>query len=264
MSRSLRLERPLVVLDLETTGKRVESDRIVEISALKLSPDGARRGHTRRLNPGIPIPPEATKVHGITDVDVSHERTFAEIARGLADYLEGCDLCGFNVWRFDLRILIAEFRRVDVPFTMAGRHVIDPMRIYHRREPRDLAAALRFYCGREHEEAHRAEADVLAALRVLEAQVERYEDLPLTVSGLHRTMGYPDVVDPDGKFVRDETGTVVFGFGKHLGKPVGEVAKTDPSFLDWMLGRDFNEEAKDVARLALAEAGSLAIRDIPR
>jgi DNA polymerase-3 subunit epsilon len=249
--KTIRLDRPLVVLDLETTGKRVQADRIVEISTLKLLPDGTHKIHTRRLKPGIPIHPEATKVHGITDADVAHEKPFSEIAPRLATYLEGCDLCGYNIWAFDLKMLVAEFKRVEVPFSIEGRHIIDPMRIFYKHEPRDLKAALKFYCGLEHEDAHKAEADVLAAMRVLDGQANRYDGLPRTVPELHVYMEYPDIVDPDGKFVREEGGVIVFAFSDHAGKPVDEVARTDPGFLEWMLRRDFSDKVKSVAREAL-------------
>ena len=259
MLKNLRLERPLVVLDLETTGKRTQSDRIVEISTLKLTPDGGNQIKTRRLNPGIPIPPEATAVHGITDADVASEMTFRQIARSLKEYLEGCDFCGYNVWSFDLKLLVSEFRRVEVPFSTAGRHIIDPCRIFHRREPRDLSAALRLYCGMEHNGAHKAESDVLAALHVMERQLERYDDLPRTIPELHAHMEYPDIVDPDGKFVRRDDGVVIFAFGPHSDKPLEDVARTDPGFLDWMLKKDFTEEAKLVAREALDRVKQIAV-----
>jgi DNA polymerase-3 subunit epsilon len=258
MLKNLVLNRPLVILDLETTGKRVQSDRIVEISTLKLLPDGSHDVRTRRLNPGMPISPEATAVHGITDADVANEPPFRQVARGLAARLDGCDLCGYNLWEFDLRILLAEFRRVEVPFSTEGRHIIDPMRIFHRKEPRDLAAAVKFFCGMEHEGAHQAEADAVAALRVLDAQLERYKDLPRSVPELHQCLDYPDIVDPDGKFVRREDGSIVFAFSDHTGKPVDDVARTDPGFLEWMLRKDFSAEAKAVARAALSRVGSMA------
>ena len=135
MLKNIRLERPLVVLDLETTGKRTQSDRIVEISTLKLMPDGESQIKTRRLNPGMPIPPGATAIHGITDADVANEMTFRQIARSLAAFLEGCDLCGYNLWSFDLKLLVNEFRRARVPFSTVGRHIVDPCRIFHKREP---------------------------------------------------------------------------------------------------------------------------------
>ncbi len=251
MLKHIRLERPLVVLDLETTGKRVQADRIIEISTLKLFPDGTNKIYTRRINPGISIHPEATKVHGITDADVADEKTFGQIARSLSSYLDDCDLCGYNIWNFDLKMLVAEFKRAGVPFSTAGRHILDPMRIFHKREPRDLTAALKFYCSMEHEGAHEAEADVLAALLILDAQVEHYDELPRTVSELHGHMDYPDIVDPDGKFVRREDGVIVFAFSDHAGKPLDDVARTDPGFLEWMLKKDFSDEAKAVARETL-------------
>jgi DNA polymerase-3 subunit epsilon len=249
--KNIRLEHPLVVVDLETTGKRVQADRIVEISTLKLLPDGSHKVHTRRLNPGIPIHPDATKVHGITDSDVAHEKSFSEIAPALAAYLQGCDLCGYNIWAFDLKMLVAEFKRVGVLFSTEGRHIIDPMRIFHKREPRDLSAALNFYCGKVHEAAHGAEADVLAAYLVLEGQADCYDDLPRTIPELHAYMEYPDIVDPDGKFVRRDDGVIVFGFGPLCDRPLEDVARTDPSFLEWMLKKDFSDETKAVVRKAM-------------
>lgn len=258
MLKHIRLERPLVILDLETTGRRVQADRIVEISTLKLMPDGSSNIRTRRFNPGVPIPPEATAVHGITDADVAEEKSFAQVARSLVAHLDGCDLCGFNIWKFDLKLLAAEFKRAGVPFSTEGRNILDPMRIYHKREPRDLTAALKFYCSMDHDGAHGAEADVLAALLVLDGQAERYEDLPRSVPELHREMGYPDILDPDGKFVRREDGVIVFTFSDHAGKPLDEVARMDPGFLEWMLKKDFSDEAKAVAREALERGKATA------
>jgi len=181
---------------------------------------------------------------------VADEKSFVQVARSLVTYLEGCDLCGFNLWKFDLKMLVAEFKRAGVPFSTEGRHILDPMRIFHRREPRDLTAALRFYCGKEHDGAHGAEADVLAALLVLDGQAGRYGDLPRSVHELHQYMGYPDIVDPDGKFERED-GVIVFAFSDHAGKPVDDVARTDPGFLEWMLKKDFSDEAKAVVHEAL-------------
>jgi DNA polymerase-3 subunit epsilon len=251
MLKNIVLERPLAVLDLETTGNQPHVDRIVEISVLKVWPEGRHETRTRRLNPGIPIPAEATAIHGITDADVASEPTFGRIARSLAAYLEGCDLCGYNLWSFDLRLLLHEFRRVGVPFSTEDRYLIDPKRIFHGRERRDLAAALKFYCGKEHAGAHSAEADVLAALLVLDGQADRYDDLPRTIPELHAHMAYPDFADPDGKFRRRDDGVIVFAFGPQRGRSVEEVARTDPGFLEWMLTKDFSDEAKAVVREAL-------------
>ncbi|MHB1558057.1 MAG: exonuclease domain-containing protein [Isosphaeraceae bacterium] len=247
---------------METTGKKVEVDRIIEISTLKILPDGSNRIHTRRVNPGIPIHPEATAVHGITDADVAHERPFAEIAPGLATYLDGCDLCGYNIWTFDLKILVAEFRRANVPFSTAGRHIVDPCRIFHKREPRDLTAALRFYCNMAHDGAHAAEADVLAALLVLDGQAARYADLPRTIAELHDHMEYPEIVDPFGKLVRRPDGATVFTFGKYRDESVDGVARTDPGYLEWVLRSEFSEEAKAVVRQALGRRAAAHARSL--
>jgi DNA polymerase-3 subunit epsilon len=250
MLKNIRLVRPLVVLDLETTGRRVHSDRIVEISTLKLFPDGRNEIKSRRLNPGVPIAAEATAIHGITDTDVANEKTFRQIARSLAAYLEGCDLCGYNLWSFDLKLLMNEFRRVEVTFSTEVRYLVDPKRIFHQREARDLTAALKFYCGMEHEGAHKAEADVLAALLVLDGQADRYDDLPRTIPELHAHMAYPEIVDPDGKFVRRDDGVIVFAFGPQCDRPLEDVARTDLGFLEWMLKKDFSDEVKAVVREA--------------
>ncbi len=253
MLKHIVLERPLVVLDLETTGTQVEADRIVEISMLKLSPDGTRRTATRRLNPGIPIPPEATAVHGITDRDVAGLESFRQIARRVAVFLEGCDLCGYNIWNFDLKLLRTEFKRAEIPFSTRDRYIVDPCRIFHRRESRDLTAALRFDCGKAHQGAHGAEADVMAALLVLEGQVERYGDLPRTIPEIHASLEFPDFVDSEGKFVRREDGAVIFAFGKkHPGKQLDEVLRSDPEYLEWMVNQgSFSEEVRSIVRRAL-------------
>jgi DNA polymerase-3 subunit epsilon len=157
-------------------------------------------------------------------------------------------------WSFDLKILAAEFRRAEVPFSNEGRHVIDPCRIFHKREPHDLTAALRFDCGMGHEGAHNAKADVRAALLVLDGQAERYVDLPRTIPELHAHMEDPNVVERDGEFVRREDGVIVFAFSEHSGRALDDVAKTDPGFLEWMLKKDFSEEAKSVFRQALGRS----------
>ena len=191
MIKNLLLERPLAILDLETTGTDTSHDRIVEISILKLAPEAAPDHRTRRVNPGIPIPPEATAIHHIRDEDVARMPRFSDIAKGLVRFVEGCDLCGYNLLRFDLRMLLAEFQRAAISFPMEGRLMLDPCRIFHLREPMDLSSALRFYCDREHDGTHGAAADVLATLNVLESQLERYADLPRTVAELHEVVRDP-------------------------------------------------------------------------
>jgi DNA polymerase-3 subunit epsilon len=249
----LLLQRPLVFFDLETTGVDPATDRIVEISALRLSPDGERESRTRRVNPGRPIPPEATAIHGIRDEDVRDEPSFRQLSRGVLEFLDGADLAGFNVVRFDVPLLDREFRDCGLDLGLPGRRVIDVMTIFHRMEPRDLSAAVRFYLGREHEGAHAAEDDVAATASVLEAQLDRYGDLPDTVDGLETfcRRRRPGAVDDAGKFVwRD--GEAVFAFGKHQGKTLRDVVGSDAGYLDWIARSDFPPDAKRVVSEALA------------
>ncbi len=250
----IELVRPLVVLDLETTGTDPATDRIVEIAAMRLEPDGRRLLRCRRLNPRRPIPAEATAVHGIRDEDVRDAPTFRQIARSLLEFLEGADLAGFNIRRFDLPILEREFRDCGMDLGLAGRRVIDAMTIFHRMEPRDLGAAVRFYLGREHDGAHGAEADVEAAWQVLQAQVERYPELPRRSDALGEWCAPPRAseatVDREGKFVRRE-GRIVFAFGKYQGRPLDEVAREEPEYLEWILRSDFPEDARDLVARAL-------------
>jgi DNA polymerase-3 subunit epsilon len=247
----LHLERPLVLFDLETTGTDPSRDKVVEIAILRLDPDGGRLGRTRRINPERPIPAEATAVHGIRDEDVRDEPPFRRIARGLLELLAGADLAGFNVRRFDVPLLDREFRECGLDLELAERRIVDAMTIFHRQEPRDLSAAVRFYLGREHEGAHGAEADLNATAEVLDAQLERYPDLPRSVEELDAwSRPRRDAVDGQGKFVRrhDE---IVFGFGKHRGRSLAEVAREAPDYLEWVVSSDFPEDAKEIVRHAL-------------
>ncbi|HXV77582.1 MAG TPA: 3'-5' exonuclease [Candidatus Polarisedimenticolaceae bacterium] len=250
--RYLRLDRPLVVFDLETTGTDPAQDRIVEIAALKVAPAGDREAKRRLINPERPIPPGATAVHGITDADVRDAPTFRMVARSLLDWLGDADLGGFNLLRFDLPLLEREFRDCRLDLALDGRRVIDAMTVFHRKEPRDLAAAVRFYLGRELDGAHSAAADAAATLDVLEAQLERYDDLPRTVDELHAWIRAvrPHAVDVSGKFVWHER-EVVFAFGKHQGKTLRAVAAEAPDYLQWILGSDFPEDAKRLVGDAL-------------
>lgn len=250
--KNLTLARPVVFFDLETTGTDPASDRIVEISALRIEPDGSTESRTRRINPERPIPPGATAVHGITDEDVRDEPVFGKIARGLLDFLAGADLAGFNVGRFDIPLLDKEFRSCGMDMELGGRHVIDAMTIFHRKEPRDLSAAVRFYLGREHEGAHGAEADVIATMEVLDAQLARYDDLPRTVEELEQFGRRipPGAVDRSGKFVW-KGGEVAFSFGKNQGKTLKEVIRKDRGYCEWILKSDFPDEAKRLVRDAL-------------
>jgi len=248
-----RLDRPLAFLDLETTGLSTVSDRIIELAVIRVTPQGDVLEAVRRFNPGVPIPPDATAIHGITDEDVADEPPFPTRAKSLAELLEGCDLAGFNIRRFDLPILLAEFRRSGVLFSVHGRRLVDAQLIFHREEPRDLSAAAKFYLRREHQEAHTALGDIRTTAAVLSSQLQRYPHLPRTLDGLH---AYCDEVSPfqtelDRWFHRRD-GEFVFRRGKHRGTPLQKVAATEPDYLQWMLGADdMDDEVLQVVRAAL-------------
>jgi len=236
----LDLNRPLICFDLETTGVNTRLDRVVEICIIKIDVDGSREVRTRRLNPTIPIPEGATKVHGITDADVADEPTFRQVARSLLAVFSGCDLAGYNVKNFDLPLLQAEFARVDIAFPEDDVHVIDPLVIFRQRERRDLGAAYAFYCDETLANAHSAEADAQATADVLLAQLEHYDDLPSTAAELHEVCHPrdPDWIDPDGKLKWD--GDVpVLNFGNHRGVPLADLVRDERSYLQWVLGADF-------------------------
>lgn len=258
LSFPIPLQRPLVVLDLETTGLDFSRDRIVELAILKISPGGDVMERVRRFNPEVPIPPEASAVHGIHDEDVAHEPTFGRVARSLADLLEPCDLAGFNIRRFDLPMLVAEFRRAGTSFSVDDRRIIDVQMIFHRQEPRDLSAAARFYLDEAHEEAHTALGDIRTTARVLSAQLQRYPELPRTMDGLH---GYCDEIRPFetelDRWFREPSGRAVFRRGKHSGKALDEVAVEAPDYLEWMLrAEEMDEGVLSLVREALARVRS--------
>jgi DNA polymerase-3 subunit epsilon len=245
MLMNLKLSRPLAVIDLETTSADVKTGRIVEYCMMRVFPSGASDRILARINPGVPIPPAATAIHRITDADVADCPRFRDVADSLYLFLEGCDLCGFNAISFDLPVLLTEFSRAGLRFGLAGRRVIDPMKLYHAREKRDLAAALKFYCGRDHDGAHGAEADVLATIAVLDGQVERYDDLPDEFDALHAAIVDPAAADISGCF-RREGEELIFTFGKHAGKPLRQIAALKPDYLEWMLNQDFLDDTKDL------------------
>jgi DNA polymerase-3 subunit epsilon len=249
---NLDLKRPLAFFDLETTGIDPTRDKIVEICVVRVSPGGVRDTRSFRINPGRPIPPDATAVHGIRDEDVKDAPAFRDVARDLLTWLADADLAGFNVHRFDVPLLEREFRDAGLDLALAGRSVVDVMTIFHRKEPRDLSAAVRFFLNREHAGAHGAEADVLAALDVLDAQLARYADLPRAVAELH-AWAHPvpaGAVDRGGKFVLRE-GEIVFAFGRQKGKALREVARVQRDYLEWILRQDFPEDARALVQQAL-------------
>ena len=254
----LRIARPLVVFDLETTGVEIGRDRIVEIGVVRLDPDGSRDEWVQRINPDMPIPPGATAVHGITDADVRDMPRLADVAAHLLTLFADADAAGFNSASFDLPFLAAELERVGQSLDRSSLRHVDAMRIFHLKEPRDLSAALRFYCGREHAGAHSALADARATLDILEAQVARYDDVPADVDGLHAFCGQgrAEGVDPDGKLVWNAQGEASFTFGKYKGRTLRQVAAEDASYLRFLqkpdLEKPFGAEVRRLAREAVA------------
>ena len=245
--------RPLAVFDLETTGTDRLNDRIVEIAALRVHPGGEVVTLDQRVNPGVRIPRESSEIHGITDADVADSPSFASIAADLAAFFSGCDLAGYNIRGFDLPLLLKEFERARHPFSLEGRRLVDAQTIFFKKEPRDLAAAVRLFAGREHVGAHSALADVVATAEVLAGELARYADLPRTLAGLSDFSAPAEgrFVDPDKRFLwRD--GAAVFAFGEHRGKPLADVARTHPAYLEWIARADFPAEAKRIVTAALA------------
>lgn len=251
------LDRPVTFFDLETTGLSLSRDRIVELAIIRVSPQGDVFEKVRRYNPEMPIPAEAAAVHGITDDIVADEHPFRATAKSLARLLEPCDLAGFNIRRFDLPILLAEFRRAGVAFEVKDRRLIDMKIIFHREEPRDLSAAARFYLDRDHEDAHTALGDIRTTAAVLTAQLQRYGHLPRNMDGLH---AYCDERDPFltefDRWFSDTPDGLSFNRGKHKGTLLGEVAQAAPDYLEWMLGADdMPADVLEVVGQALASTG---------
>ena len=243
--RTLSLKRPIVFFDLETTGTNISHDRIVEISLVKVMPDGTEIVKTRRVNPEMPIPAEATAIHHITDEDVRNEPTFRQIAKSLAQIFTGSDIAGFNSNRFDIPLLDQEFQRADVDFDFGKARFIDVQTIFHKKEPRNLTAAYSFYCGKNLEDAHSASADTMATYEVLKAQLVRYEDLPLDVAELSEYACQNRNVDFVGRLIYDDQHREVINFGKYKGRVAEEVLKADPSYYTWIMNGDFTKNTKD-------------------
>ena len=243
----LNLKNPLVFFDLETTGINITKDRIVEIALLKVHPNGKEEIKSRRINPEMPIPSLATAIHGITDDDVKDCPTFKQVAKSLADMLEGCDLAGFNSSRFDVPMLSEEFLRAGVDFDMSKRKFVDVQIIFHKKEPCTLEAAYKFYCDKELENAHSAEADTVATYEVLKSQLERYPDLENDIAFLSKEYSsFNNNVDFAGRIVLDENSVEVFNFGKHKGKPVAQILRNEPSYYSWMMDGDFPLNTKQM------------------
>ncbi len=241
----LSLTRPIVFFDLETTGVNPTTDRIVELAFVKLLPNGKRETYLKRLNPGKPIPQEATAIHGISDEDVRDAPHFRQIARELYGWMRGCDLGGYNSARFDLPLLVEEFLRAGVNADFTAARMVDVQQIFFRMEQRTLSAAYRFYCGRNLENAHAAEADINATIEILEAQLDHYEELKGEVEMLHEFVrnGDEELVDYARALVRRK-GQVVFNIGKYKGQRVEDIFTKDPSYYDWMMKADFSLHTK--------------------
>lgn len=236
---TLILNKPLAFIDLETTGINVSTDRIVEISILKIFPDKSRESKTLRINPTIPIPESASNIHKIFDLDVRDCPTFDKVAHDLAIFIGNSDLAGYNSNKFDIPLLAEEFIRADVDFDMKKRKFVDVQVIFHKMEQRTLSAAYQFYCKKEIENAHSAEADIAATYEVLEAQLERYPDLQNNVDFLNDFSSHSKSADFLGRIIYDENGAEILNFGKHKGKSVEEVFRIEPSYYNWMMNGDF-------------------------
>lgn len=252
----LSLKRPLCFFDLETTGINITNDRIIEIAVIKLMPNGEVHRKVNLVNPTIPIPAESTAIHGISEEDVVGKPRFKELAKEYARFMEGCDLSGFNIYKFDLPLLVEEFLRAEVEFDYARKRVVDSQRIFHLMEKRNLAAAVKFYCGHEMVNSHSAESDAEASMDILLAQVARYENQKVE-DGLGNLLGEikgdvdaltlttaSEMVDLAGRMIKNKKGQVVFNFGKHKGKVVLDVFKEEPTYYDWMMQGDFALDTK--------------------
>jgi len=239
----LNLQRPIAFFDLETTGVNPAKDRILEIAVVKLHPDGSRESWVKKINPEIPIPAESSAIHGIFDGDVKDAPTFKQIAHELKQFLSHCDLGGYNSNRFDLPVLAEEFLRAGLRVDFKDCKLVDVQQIFFKKEARTLSAAYTFYCNKDLADAHSAEADVLATVAVLEAQLDRYADLKNDIDHLHEFTGGNDLVDYSGRIIMKD-GEPVFNFGKHKGKKVEEVFKKEPQYYDWMMQADFTLHTK--------------------
>lgn len=244
----LNLSRPIIFFDLETTGTSVTADRIVEISLIKVFPDGHTEEKTRRINPEMHIPEASSAVHHITDEDVKDAPTFRQIARSLHDLFDDCDIAGYNSNKFDVPLLIEEFGRAGLSFDVAGRSFIDVQGIFHKMEQRTLVAAYRFYCGKELDNAHSACADTRATYEVLLSQLDKYPELKNDVRALADFSAGGRNVDLAGRMVYDDNNEPIFNFGKNKGKKVRDVVRREPGFIQWILQGDFPKETKDQIR----------------
>ncbi len=243
----LSLKNPILFFDIESTGLNVATDRIVEISAVKIMPDGSEEIKTKRLNPTIPISPEAQKIHGISNEDVKDCPTFSQIAKSLSNWMSGCDFAGYNSIKFDIPLLAEEFLRAGIDFDFRKRYLVDVQNIFHKMEQRTLVAAYKFYCHKDLTKAHSAEADTMATYEVLEAQLDQYPDtLQNDVKFLADFSSKTKFLDYACRICLNDKDVPVFNFGKHKGVPVSDVLEKEPSYYDWMMKGDFTLDTKNV------------------
>jgi len=236
---NIKLFRPLAFIDLETTGINITSDRILEIAVVKILVDGSKQVKRKLLNPMIPIPVSSSNIHGITDEMVKDAPTFKQVANEIKQFIDNCDMGGYNSNRFDLPLLIEEFSRAGINFNIDGRKMVDVQKVFHLMEQRTLSAAYKFYCNKTLEGAHGAEVDATATWEILDAQIERYPTMGDTVESIVKFTGEDDIVDFARRFIKDDKGVEIFNFGKHKGKPVAKVLKEEPQYYDWMMKGDF-------------------------
>ncbi len=239
----LQLKKPLAFIDLETTGINLGNDRIVEIAIVKILADGTRSVKRKLVNPEMPIPKGASDIHGITDDMVKDAPTFKQLGQELKQVLDGCDFAGYNSNRFDIPLLMEEFLRAGVEFDMRNRKLLDVQNIFHKMEPRTLGAAYKFYCGKVLEGAHGAEVDASATHEILEAQLEKHPELGTNIDSILKVIGEDQIVDFARRLAM-ENGVEVFNFGKHKGRPVADVLKSEPQYYDWMMKGDFPQHTK--------------------
>ncbi len=248
----LNLKKPLAFFDIETTGLNITTDRLIEISILKVQPNNVEEQKTWRVNPGVPIPEQSSKIHGIFDKDVEGLPFFRDIAHEVSRFLQSCDLAGYNAIKFDIPVLMEEFLRTDTPFDLANRQLIDVQTIFMKMEPRTLKGAYRFFCQKELEDAHSAQADTYATYEILKAQLDRYQDAqyedvtgnkskPVVndMQALHNFSSHHQNADLAGQIIFNAAGQEVFNFGKHKGRTVTEVFQNEPSYYDWMMKGEF-------------------------
>ena len=242
----LKLKNPIVFFDLETTGINIVSDRIVEISYLKISPNGMEESKTMRINPGCHIPEESSAIHGIYDADVADAPVFKSVAKNIAKDIEGCDLAGYNSNRFDIPLLAEEFLRADVDIDLMKHKFVDVQVVFHKMEQRTLSAAYQFYCAKNLEDAHTAEADTKATYEVLKAQLDRYPDLQNDVEFLSKFTSFNRNVDFAGRIVYNDKDEEIINFGKYKGQKVEDVLRNDMGYYGWMMQGDFPLYTKKV------------------